>query len=584
MDQSDLVSSALFDITPTSPLAASDIPSTLLFPIQDRSESKYDQAFQYLGRIYTDPDDSIDYRINDVWYDDDLQEFVVSRSPVDPPMPSSSTIELGSLDQEEQGEKILLDAVIRDCEGQQEKFHPLTGQQTLADDTFRREVLDSVTKWTSKNMLSINDVFTLEDERGISNFYRRTIHSDTGEENYQLIVSDGPSGLQVRSHLLHAAHEYCGHLRYKKMYAELQRRAWWPGMQTDCKHHATSCKPCQARGTPNDQRLRSIPILRNPGVFAPFETVSVDILQLNQDKHGMTYIIVAVDHFTKWVEAEAYTSAPTAIDVNTFMLSHFYFRHGAIGTILADNGKNITVNELNATLLSMLGARIRNTTAYHPQANGQVERFNKPIIDFLATFCNDHNQADWSEFLEVVIHSLNTSVCTTTGYTPFFIIHGREANRIIDFRLPTFPKLKSKSYQEYSEKLQNKLVEANLIAKTMTDAKHSLYNQPRAAYSTIASIRIPQDDTDAEPPAPKTRSFRRFTPGDWVLVFTPVLLGNSKTLRSRKLQKYWRGPAKIEKVINNTTYMVNIGDKSQPIHVSRLKLFTFRRKFSDIPF
>ena len=118
----------------------------------------------------------------------------------------------------------------------------------------------------------------------------------------------------------------------------------------------------------------------------------------------------------------------------------------------------------------------------------------------------------------------------------------------------------------------------------MTDAKHSLYNQPRAAYSTIASIRIPQDDTDAEPPAPKTRSFRTFTPGDWVLVFTPVLLGNSKTLRSRKLQKYWRGPAKIEKVINNTTYMVNIGDKSQPIHVSRLKLFTFRRKFSDIPF
>jgi hypothetical protein len=306
---------------------------------------------------------------------------------------------------------------------------------------------------------------------------------------------------------------------------------------------------------------------------------------LNIDKHGKRYIIVAVDHFTKWVEAEAYADTPTAIDVNAFMMSHFYFRHGAVGTILADNGKNITVNDLNATLFSMLGARIRNTTAYHPQANGQVERFNKPIIDFLANFCNDQNQEDWSEFLEIVIHTLNSSVSSTTGYTPFFLVHGREANRVVDFRLPTFPRFKKKSYQEYSENLQQKLLTANIVAKMNTEAKHSLYNQPRAAYSAVASFRSEELGSPITSGLPQThRSFKRFEVGDYVLVFTPVLLGNSKTTRSRKLQKYWRGPAKVEKVINDTTYMVNLGTRIQPIHVNRLKLFNLRTNFSEIPF
>jgi len=544
--------------------------------------NKYSDVLRYLGRVYVDPEDGKDYRVNDIWFDDDLQEFVAARTPVCPPLPTDSEIARGSLDHEEQGEKILFDSVVRICADQEERFHPLTGQQMLVNDTFRCEVLDAIDHWIEKGVLAAHDVFALTDERGESNLYRRYINSNTGEEIYQLIISDGPSGLHVRSHLLYAAHEYCGHLRYSKMYSELQQRAWWPGMQVECKAHAQSCGPCQARGTANDRRTKSIPILRNPTVFAPFQVVSVDILEINPDKHGMRYVIVAVDHFTKWAEAAAQAATPTAIDVNEFMMSRFYFRHGALGTILADNGKNITVNELNATLFALLGATIRNTTAYHPQANGQVERFNKPILDFLATFCNDQKQDDWSEFLEVVMHTLNTSVCSTTGYTPFFLVHGREANRVIDFRLPSFPRFKKKTYQEYAEHLQEVLLQAHLIAKANTDAKHSLYNQPRVAYATISSFRPPEDDS--APRIPPTKSFRRFKPKDWVLVFTPVLLGSSKTLRSRKLQKYWRGPSQIEKVINDTTYVVNVGTRSQPIHVSRLKMFNRRIHTVTVPF
>ena len=79
MDQSDLMSTVLFFLTANNPPIVSSVPTALLCPLSEGPELTHDQAFKYLGRIYKDPDDSVDYRVNDVWYDDDLQEFVVSR-------------------------------------------------------------------------------------------------------------------------------------------------------------------------------------------------------------------------------------------------------------------------------------------------------------------------------------------------------------------------------------------------------------------------------------------------------------------------------------------------------------------------
>jgi len=559
--------------------------------VPDVSESESllsaEEAFRYLGRIYQDKSDHLFYRINDIWFDDMLQQFMAARvlSVHGPPI-----ITPGTLDRDEQGESVSLDSVIQDCAGCEAVYHPKVGVQFLIDELFRSEVTGCIDRWLAQKEINPADIFALEDDEGMSHFYRRHLNSETEEESYQLIIPDGPSGLVVRSHLLHACHEYCGHLRYRKMYAELVRRAWWPGMQTDCKHHATSCGPCQARGTANDRRQSQIPILKNPSVYAPFETVSLDILgPFPASATGMTYVVTAVDHFSKWLEAETFPDTPTAIDVNTFMLHHFYFRHGAVGTIFADNGSNLTVNELNSTMFSMLGARLRNTTAYHPAANGQVERFNKPIADFIAIFCNDKEQKDWSDYLEATVHALNTSVSTTTGYSPYFLLHGREANRVIDFRLPKFPKLKSQSYQKYSIAIQQKLLHAHLVAKTRTNCKHSMYNQPRVVYSTSASMSSrPLDLEDVDPllqaRLDSVQKFHSFKPLDWVLIYTPVLQGKASDTRARKLQKFWRGPAQIEKKINDTTYMVNLGNRSQPIHLSRSRPFRARVKDNRVPF
>jgi len=414
----------------------------------------------------------------------------------------------------------------------------------------------------------------LPDDLGIMNYYRRTYDKKGKLDRYQLIIPEGKDGNFIRSHLLFACHESAGHLSYEKMYDELKRRVWWPGMQTDCENHVKSCHTCQSRGSKQDRQMNRGPILLNPTPRVPFDIISIDILSLNASASGMKYIIVAVDHFSKWVEAEAYKNTPTAIDVNQFMIHHFYLRHGAPSQILADNGSNLTVNELNSQLFLELGSSIRNTTAYHPRANGQVERVNQPICDYLSRFCNDFEQGDWDQFLDATIHVINTSVSSVTGYTPYFLTHGFECRRVIDHRLPTV-NLKKQSYQEYAARLQRSLIHAQVVARENIDKAHSLYNQPRAVHKIVNTFQRAQE-TD------RNRQVRVFKTGDWAMVYQPqVNKRKGDEVKVRKLIKHWRGPYQIVYRSNELTYMVRINNKTVPININRLKPY-ISRKVSDI--
>ena len=547
--------------------------STVTSPVDDEepvgidsSQMSVTDVYELVGRTYEDPEDQKRYVIMDVWFDDSRRTYVAKRVPMDGSMPTVDDLETG----------IFVDSILKDMQEQEVQFHPAKGKEKLIEETFQEQVERCVEVWIEKGLLHSNEVTTLPDDEGQLNIYRRFYDKKTQTDHYQLIIPDGKDGQVVRDHLLYACHETAAHLRYEKMYGELRKRAWWPGMQKDCEHHAKSCQTCQTRGVPQDRQFSKI-ILENPVSHVPFETISIDILSLNASSSGMKYIIVAVDHFSKWVEAEAYKEVPSAETVNQFMMHHFYFRHGAPIRILADNGSNLTVNELNSQLFLQLGSIVRNTVAYNPRANGQVERVNQPICDYLSRFCNDFEQGDWDQFLDATIHAINTSVSTVTGYTPYFLTHGYECRKVIDHRLPKLG-MKKKSYQQYVERLQRSLAHAHVVASENIDKVHSMYNQPRAVHRVVNSMqRVSEAD--------QGRKLRSFSNGDWVMIFQPQLPKKiEEKVIVRKLYKHWRGPYQVLYQINELTYMIQINNKSVPININRLKPYIARGISSVEPF
>ena len=138
--------------------------------------------------------------------------------------------------------------------------------------------------------------------------------------------------------------------------------------------------------------------------------------------HLCRYIITCTDYFTKWVEAG---SLPTkeAKGVANFLYS-LICRHGVPKRIQSDQGREF-VNSLNNHLFKLTGVQHIISTSYHPQTNGLDERFNQTLQRALLKMV-DENQSQWDKFLDSVLFACRTNKQSSTKYSPFFLMYGRE--------------------------------------------------------------------------------------------------------------------------------------------------------------
>ncbi|GFW89123.1 transposon Ty3-I Gag-Pol polyprotein [Trichonephila clavipes] len=105
--------------------------------------------------------------------------------------------------------------------------------------------------------------------------------------------------------------------------------------------------------------------------------------------------------------------------------------------IITDRGA-VFRSRLVSSLVDLCNIDHRFTTAYHPQTNGLTERFNKTLADMLSMYV-DVEQKNWDEILPFVTFAYNTAKQETTGFTPFYLLHGREAETTLDTMLPFCP-------------------------------------------------------------------------------------------------------------------------------------------------
>lgn len=242
-----------------------------------------------------------------------------------------------------------------------------------------------------------------------------------------------------REQLFHQAHSgrLGGHLGDAKVYSELRHHYWWQGMRGDVAKWTRGCLVCATRRTGQATHAPLTPL----PVGVPFDRIGVDVLQLPRSHLGNQYAVVFMDYLTKWPEVYA-TADQSAATIATLLVEQVVSRHGVPSEVLSDRGKAF-LSGLMREVEQLLGFHKVNTTTYHPQTDGLVERFNRTLLSMLAKTVEEGK--DWDQRLP---YAYRASQHPSTQESPFFLWYGR------DPQIPTeaaLSPLKSRALVEYSQ-------------------------------------------------------------------------------------------------------------------------------------
>ena len=215
-----------------------------------------------------------------------------------------------------------------------------------------------------------------------------------------------------------------GHFGARRTLERVQRKYFWTGMQKDVADYVHDCLRCQRA---NSKTHKPYGLLRPlPVPDGPWQHVTMDfITDLPPSKlNGVVYdvILVIVDRFSKMSHY-----VPARMDWDGTDLAQAWIRevirlHGNPDSVLSDRGPLMSAKHWD-TFHHYLNSRRVLTSAFHPQTNGQTERQNKTLEQYLRIFCC-LEQDDWSLWISLAEMAYNDSRYLVTRATPFQVYYG----------------------------------------------------------------------------------------------------------------------------------------------------------------
>ncbi|CAG9133440.1 unnamed protein product [Plutella xylostella] len=343
--------------------------------------------------------------------------------------------------------------------------------------------------------------------------------------------------LSERAKILKENHDIpiAGHLGSSRMYSRIQEQFYWKGMRSDIESYIKTCKSCQENKAL--RKLNKAPMEITSTSSEAFQRVALDIVGPLPDSGTakLKYILTIQDDLTKY--SVAYPIRSTTAEETSDCLIHFISLFGIPKSILTDQGTNFT-SDLFKTTCQFLKIRQLWSSPYHPQTQGALERSHSTLKEYLKSFVNS-NQDNWPTYVYTAMLTYNTTVHSTTKFTPYELVFGHKPflpNSLYDAHSGT-------TYPDYIKKLQHKF-------------RHSRKKAMENIAQSKQSSKTYYDSHTKTPP--------QYKKGDYVYL--------KNHLRFRKaLSPLWKGPFRIIKVNNNHTVTLLINRKHVTHHFDQIK-------------
>ena len=233
-------------------------------------------------------------------------------------------------------------------------------------------------------------------------------------------------------HIMFLFHDspFAGHRAFETTLEAVKVRYYWHNMSSIVKQYCQSCVKCQRF---NFSCLHPRAPLHPIEVSRPWQLVGVDFMgPFRESQRGNKYIILAIDHLTKFAEGAA-TVSFDALTTAQFLFDTIVCRHGMFEKLLSDQGVNFE-SHLLKQLCILLGTDKLHTSTYHAAGNGITERLNKTIKPALAKLVNDDHD-DWDAFLPMALSAYNNSLHSTTQLSPYEALYHRPSVQVSDVLL-----------------------------------------------------------------------------------------------------------------------------------------------------
>ncbi|KAJ1589880.1 hypothetical protein NDA12_001859 [Ustilago hordei] len=216
-----------------------------------------------------------------------------------------------------------------------------------------------------------------------------------------------------------------GHVGRDATIKAAQRHYWWPNMTAWIADYVASCPVCARYKAPRHRPYGLLQPLATPD--RPWGSISLDFIEglpTSKKYDSKTYdsILVIVDRLTKFAILAPTHKTVTAKQTAVLLYGHMVRLFGYPDHMVSDRGRQFISGAWKA-FAEQMGVKHSLSTAYHPQTDGQTERVNQVIEQYLRMYCN-YEQNDWANLLDTAAFVYNNTVHNSIGVSPFFACYG----------------------------------------------------------------------------------------------------------------------------------------------------------------